>query len=407
MVKPFNIPKELVIQAYEKVKKNAGGPGIDQETLSKFDQNLKGNLYKIWNRMSSGAYFPPPVKAVPIPKKSGGQRILGVPTVADRIAQMVVKLILEPKLEPLLHEDSYGYREGKSGLDAIEVTRKRCWATNWVIEFDIKGLFDNVDHELLMKAVRKHTYIKWLLLYIERWLTAPMQLTDGTLQVRTKGVPQGGVVSPLLSNLFMHYTFDHWISKYFPGIKWCRYADDGLVHCNSEQQAKQILAALDERFKECNLELHPNKTKIIYCKDVQRKGKYPNISFDFLGYTFKPRRTKGKNNVIFTGFNPAVSRSAQISMRMKSKSMNYGRKTHVELEDIAKEFNPVLRGWYNYYGKFYRSALKVVFNHFNDILMRWAKRKYKSRIRSKTQARELIAKIASNDPTLFYHWQFR
>src|SRR5579862_46719 len=237
--KPFNIDKRLVYEAYKAVKSNRGAAGVDEQTIEQFEADLKSNLYKIWNRMSSGSYFPPPVRAVSIPKKSGGQRILGVPTVADRVAQMVVKQRIEPDLDPIFLANSYGYRPRKSALDAVGVTRERCWKYDWVLEFDIKGLFDNINHDLLMKAVRKHTDNKWILLYIERWLKAPMQLPDGTFQEKTKGLMQGGVVSPVLSNLFLHYVFDIWMTKQYPNFLWCRYADDGLVHCKTGHEAKE------------------------------------------------------------------------------------------------------------------------------------------------------------------------
>jgi RNA-directed DNA polymerase len=216
--KPFTIPKRLVYDAWKAVKVNAGSAGVDKETIDDFEADLTNNLYRLWNRMSSGSYFPPPVKAVAIPKKNGGERILGVPTVADRVAQMVVKQVLEPNLEPIFLPDSYGYRPGKSALDAVAVTRKRCWQYDWVLEFDIKGLFDNIDHALLRKALEKHTDCEWVRLYIGRWLTAPLQRADGTLVERIKGTPQGGVVSPVLANLFLHYAFDAWMARTFPGI---------------------------------------------------------------------------------------------------------------------------------------------------------------------------------------------
>jgi len=284
--KPFTIPKRLVYEAFKAVKANAGSAGVDQETIEDFEKNLKDNLYRIWNRMSSGSYFPPPVKAVAIPKKNGGERILGVPTVADRVAQMVVKTILEPVLEPVFLSDSYGYRPGKSALDAIAITRNRCWRYDWVLEFDIKGLFDNISHDLLLRALEKHTGCEWARLYIRRWLTAPLQLADGTLVERTRGTPQGGVVSPILANLFLHYAFDAWMVRTFPGVPWCRYADDGLIHCKTETQALAIKAALAERFAQCGLEMRPDKTHVVYCKDGSRKGQYSNTKFDFLGYTF-------------------------------------------------------------------------------------------------------------------------
>jgi RNA-directed DNA polymerase len=261
---------------------------VDGQTIEQFEADLGGNLYKIWNRMSSGSYFPPPVRAVTIPKKSGGERILGVPTIGDRIAQMVVKQLIEPDLDPIFLPDSYGYRPRKSALDAVGVTRERCWKYDWVLEFDIKGLFDNLPHELLLKAVQKHVKCKWALLYIERWLTAPME-KEGLLIERTRGTPQGGVISPILSNLFLHYAFDLWMTRTRPGLPWCRYADDGLVHCRSEQEAEALKAELQARLAECGLEMHPTKTKIVYCKDGKRKGRYPNVTFDFLGYQGRER----------------------------------------------------------------------------------------------------------------------
>jgi len=314
--KPFNIDKRLVYEAYKAVKSNRGAAGVDEQTIEQFGADLSGNLYKIWNRMSSGTYFPPPVRAVSIPKKSGGERILGVPTVADRVAQMVVKLVIEPILDPIFLPDSYGYRPNKSALDAVGATRERCWKYDWVLEFDIKGLFDNIDHELLLRAVRKHITCKWVLLYIERWLKAPMVQEDGTTIERSRGIPQGGVVSPILANVFMHYTFDVWMTRAHPDFPWCRYADDGLVHCRTEQEAEALKAELQARLAECHLEMHPTKTKVVYCKDGKRKGKYPNVKFDFLGYCFRPRLVRRfRDNSLFGGFNPAVSSSAMKTMR--------------------------------------------------------------------------------------------
>jgi len=286
--KPFMIEKRRVYEAYKAVKSNQGAAGVDSQTIEQFEADLKGNLYKIWNRMSSGTYFPPPVRAVPIPKKSGGERILGVPTVADRVAQTVVKQLIEPDLDAIFLADSYGYRPGKSALDAIGVTRKRCWKYNWVLEFDIKGLFDNIDHELLLRAVRKHVQCRWALLYIERWLTAPMKREDGTIVERTRGTPQGGVVSPILANLFMHYTFDLWMVRTYPDLPWCRYSDDGLVHCRTEQDAEVVKTALQARLSECQLELHPTKTRIVCCKVMNRQEAYPNVKFDFLDIASGP-----------------------------------------------------------------------------------------------------------------------
>jgi RNA-directed DNA polymerase len=404
--KPFNIPKKLFVQAYKLVKANAGAAGVDQETIADFERNLQDNLYKLWNRMASGSYFPPPVRAVPIPKKSGGERILGVPTVADRIAQMVVKLIFEPCVEPYFLPDSYGYRPNKSALDAIGITRQRCWQYDWLLEYDIRGLFDNIDHTLLMRAVKHHTDNKWVILYLERWLKTPMQLSDGTLQEKARGVMQGGVISPLLSNLFLHYVFDVWMKRTYPTILWCRYADDGLVHCKSELEAKQLLAALTNRFQECGLELHPDKTKIVYCKDGKRRKNYPNKSFDFLGYEFRARGCKAKiSGNMFTGFTPAASKTALKSMRETIRSSNLRNRTHMNMIEIAEWFNPILQGWLNYYGKYTRSSLYVIWRHFNLTLVSWSKRKYKSLRNSKDRSFKFISRIAKENSDLFIHWR--
>ena len=366
--KSFIIPKSLVMKAYKLVKANRGAGGIDGETLSKFEMNLKSNLYKIWNRLSSGSYFPPGVKGVSIPKKQGGERILGIPTVGDRIAQMVIRLMIEPELEKEFLEYSYGYRPKKSALDAIGVVKERCWKYDWVLEFDIRGLFDNIDHELLMRAVRKHIKCKHTRMYIERWLKAEMQMPDGSIKKRTKGTPQGGVISPVLSNLFMHYVFDKWLEIKHPDIKWCRYADDGLVHCRTEAEAERMMNILDARFKECGLEMHPEKTKIVYCKDGCRRGEYPVISFDFLGYTFKPRLAKSGNKM-FIGFLPGVSNKALKAMCCKTRKSNFRNLTNLTIEEISEIYNKVLIGWDNYYGKYYRSALIRLY--FNGTLVSW------------------------------------
>jgi len=358
--KSYALDKRLVYEAYKAVKANAGAAGVDGQSLEQFDLDLEKNLYKIWNRMASGSYFPPPVRAVAIPKKSGGERLLGVPTVADRIAQMVVKQLVEPDLEPIFLPDSYGYRPNKSALDAIEITRKRCWQHDWVLEFDIRGLFDNIDHELLLRAVRKHVKCNWALLYIGRWLTAPMELEDGTLVERTKGTPQGGVISPILANLFMHYAFDLWMTREHSDLPWCRYADDGLVHCRTEAQAVTVKGALAARMAECHLELHPDKTKIAYCKDGKRRKQYPNTKFDFLGYRFRTKMAMNhKENKLFVAFGPQVSPASLKAMRRKIRDLHICRKTQIALEDIAKKLNPILQGWLNFYGRFTPSAESV------------------------------------------------
>jgi RNA-directed DNA polymerase len=404
--KPFIISKWQVLKAYELVKANAGAAGVDRQSLSDFERNLKSNLYRIWNRLSSGSYFPPPVKAVAIPKKSGGERILGIPTVSDRIAQMVVKLEFEPQVEPHFLPDSYGYRPNKSALDAIGVTRQRCWKFNWVLEFDIKGLFDNIPHDLLLKAVHKHTESPWVKLYIKRWLTAPIQMPDGEQVDRNLGTPQGGVISPVLANLFLHYVFDRWLQKHYPNTLWCRYADDGLVHCNSEGEAKHILEILKLRFHECGLEIHPVKTKIVYCKDGSRKGQYENTSFDFLGYTFQRRLCKNrKRNTLFVNFTPAVSKVALKAMRLKIRKLQVRIRSDLNLVQLSKWLNPLINGWIAYYGRYYRSALYGMCHHVNSTLVKWARRKYKPLQRHKTKAIQFLDRVVEQCPALFAHWR--
>lgn len=403
--KPFMIEKWQVYEAYKAVKSNKGAAGVDGQTIEQFEADLKGNLYKIWNRMSSGTYFPPPVRAVSIPKKSGGERILGVPTVSDRIAQMVVKQLIEPDLDPIFLTDSYGYRPGKSALDAVGVTRKRCWECDWVLEFDIKGLFDNISHDLLLKAVRRHVRSKWALLSIERWLTAPME-QGGSIIERTRGTPQGGVISPILSNLFLHYTFDLWMKRTHPDLPWCRYADDGLVHCRTEQEAEALKAELRVRLAECRLELHPTKTRIVYCKDRRRQGPYPNVKFDFLGYEFRPRAVWGsQSGRLLCGFTPAVSPAALTAMRATIRDLHIRHRTQVSLADIAQKINPLIRGWIKYYGRYTPSALYPMLRYVNQTLLAWAMRKYKRFKAHKIRASHFLQRLVRDRASLFVHWQ--
>ena len=403
--KPFEIPKKLLYQAYKEIKSNQGSAGIDEVSIEDFEKDLRNNLYKIWNRMSSGTYFPPPVKAVEIPKKNGGIRVLGIPTVADRIAQMVVKISLEPKVERYFKEDSYGYRPNKSAHDAIAVTRKRCWQYDWVLEFDIKGLFDNIDHELLWKAIRKHTQCKWELLYINRWLTAPFQNAQGEKKERNAGTPQGGVISPLLANLFMHYAFDEWVTRNRPQNPWARYADDGLLHCKTEWEAQELLKQLDVRFKQVGLELNKDKTRIVYCKDSNRKGNHIYTEFTFLGYTYRPRKAKGQNGKEFTSFLPAISNKAKKHIRQEIKCWKLLWMTSSTLKIIAEKYNPIIRGWLNYYGKYGRMELSKVMESVNLHLCYWIRRKYKRYKHKLYQSRSLLRKIALENRNLFAHWK--
>jgi RNA-directed DNA polymerase len=403
--KPFCISKRIVWEAYKRVKANKGAAGVDEISITEFEKDMKNNLYKLWNRMSSGSYFPPPVRSVEIPKSSGGQRVLGIPTVADRIAQTVVKMYLEPKLEPHFHRDSYGYRPGKSAVQAVGVARERCWRYDWVLDMDIQGCFDNLDHELLMRAVRRHTDCRWMLLYIERWLKAPAQQPDGALVQREKGTPQGGVISPLLANLFLHYAFDEWMRRNSPYVPFERYADDAIVHCKSEKQARWLKEAIGKRLAECKLELHPEKTKIVYCKDVDRRGNYPREKFDFLGYTFRPRRSKNRWGKYFVNFTPAVSDKTAREMRRTMKDWRLHLRSDKSLEDLSRMFNPILRGWINYYGRYYRSALYPTFRVLDRTLVRWATRKYKRLRGHPRRATHWLGRIARREPYLFAHWE--
>lgn len=403
--KPFCIAKREVWEAYKRVKANQGAAGVDGQSMAQFEEDLSNNLYRIWSRMSSGSYFPLPVLRVEIPKDGGaGVRPLGIPTVSDRIAQMVVKQYLEPLLEEHFHEDSYGYRPGRSAHDALSVARQRCWKYDWVLDLDIKSFFDSIDWELMLRAVRHHTDCKWVLLYIERWLRAPVQMPDGALVSRESGTPQGAVVSPVLANLFLHYAFDLWMKRTYPEIVFERYADDVICHCRSEAQALELKQALEARFAECKLQLHPQKTKIVYCKDANRRGSYSVQQFDFLGYTFRPRRSKNRAGRLFVSFAPAVSSKAAKAMRQRVRGWRVHRRTDLALDEIAQWIQPVVRGWVQYYARFYPSALRTALRTLDSFLVRWAQRKYK-RLRGHTKrAWGWLMSLRARQPRLFAHW---
>ena len=403
--KPFEISKTIVWEAYKRVKANKGAAGVDGQTLDEFEVNLKDNLYKLWNRMSSGSYFPPAVRIVEIPKDGNKVRKLGIPTISDRIAQMIAKMYLEPKVEPHFHVDSYGYRPKKSALDAVGVARQRCWRYDWCVDLDIKGFFDNLDHELVMRAVSKHTDCKWILLYVERWLQAPAQQPDGTFVNRDKGTPQGGVVSPLISNLFLHYAFDKWMEKNFPNNPFERYADDAVAHCRTEVEAETLKEAIASRLLECGLELHPEKTKIVYCKDDDRRGSYENEKFDFLGYTFRARKSKNRHGKHFVNFSPAVSNKAAKAMRQKMRSWRLQIRSDKSIEDLGRMFYSTINGWINYYGRYYQSALYPIFQHLNQLLTWWAMRKYKRLRGHQRKATHWLGNIAKRESFLFPHWK--
>lgn len=405
--KAFDIPKQLVVEAYRRVKANRGAAGVDGESLQQFEADRKNQLYKIWNRLSSGAYFPPPVRLVEIEKEGGGIRPLGIPTVADRIAQAVVKLVLEPGVDPQFHVDSDGYRPGKSAHAAVAQARRRCWTYDWVVDLDIKGFFDNLPHDLVERAVARHTTLPWVRLYVARWLRAPVQRPDGTQEQRDKGTPQGGVISPMLANLFLHYALDRWLQREYPIGPFERYADDMILHCRSEQEAQRVLAAVRERLAACGLELHPTKTRIVYCKDGRRRQQYEHVSFDFLSYTFRARPARDRQGKTFVGFLPAISRTKAKTLRQAIAEWRLTSRTSQSLSELAMLTNATIRGWMNYYGRFYRSECQQVLQSLNHALVRWAHRKFKDlRRRSLSAAREWLRRVALRDPTALALWQY-
>jgi RNA-directed DNA polymerase len=403
--KPFEIPKKLLWEAYQLVKSNGGAAGIDGQTIESFEERLKDNLYKLWNRMSSGSYHPQAVRRVEIPKKSGGVRFLGIPSVTDRIAQMAAKLVFEPLLEPHFHEDSYGYRPNKSAHQALGKARERCWRNDWVLDLDIKAFFDSIDPELMMKAVRKHAPPRWVELYIPRWLKAPAQDAQGTIYVRDKGTPQGGVASPLLANLYLHYAFDMWMKRTHPAIGFERYADDIVIHCRSLKEAQELKREIEVRLAACKLSVNQEKTKIVYCKDQRRRGTFENTEFDFLGYTFKPRFVRSKYGKFAVGFTPAISRKAEKAIRDEMRSWKMHLRADKDLDYLVHVFNPKLRGWIQYYGKFRISALYGICNMFQKILVKWARNKFKHLKRNWRKAWNFMWEISRKMPSMFAHWE--
>ena len=377
---------------------------VDGQTLESFGERLGPNLYKLWNRMSSGSYMPSPVRRVMIPKADGGQRPLGIPTVTDRIAQGVVRQYLEPLVEPVFHRDSYGYRPERSAIDAIRTARRRCWRFDWVLDMDIKGFFDTIDHELLLKAVRHHTDCRWVLLYIERWLKAPVMMEGGSLVSQERGTPQGGVISPLLANLFLHYAFDKWMDRENPQVPFERYADDIICHCRTEGEARRLWRQVEDRLAECGLSLHPQKTKIVYCKDTNRKGSFPTVAFDFLGYRFQPRLAIWRGGLFGVSYLPAAAPKALKAFRRRVRNWGLQRRSDKGLTDLARMFNRQIEGWIGYFRCFYKSALYPTLRLIDAHLVRWVMRKYKRFKQQPRQARLWLARIVKSTPGLFAHW---
>jgi len=388
------------------VKANKGTAGVDGCSVKDFEKELKNNLYKIWNRMSSGCYFPPPVLRVEIPKGDGKTRPLGIPTVADRIAQMVVKLYLEPEQEGEFHQDSYGYRPKRSAKQAVESARRRCWKHDWVIDLDIKGFFDNISHDLMLKALHRHTKEKWILLYVERWLKAPVQLVDGVVEQRTKGTPQGGVISPLLANLFLHYAFDIWMAKRNPTITFERYADDVVVHCDSKEDAVRIKAEISKRMQDCGLELHPEKTKIVFCKDDNRAGRFTLQNFDFLGFCFRPRLSRNRRGKFFVNFSPGIANKSKKKIFAEVRKWGLHKRSDLSIEALASKMNPAVRGWIQYFGAFFKSELLFLIHYLDSVIFRWLTRKYKKLGGTVKRAKHWMQKVKLLHPKLFVHWSF-
>lgn len=403
--KDHPISKEMVWAGFKRVRKNRGGAGVDEVSLSLFEADLESNLYKLWNRLTSGSYFPPPVLEVSIDKSDGGVRKLGIPTVGDRVAQMVVKNYLEPLLDSQFDGSSYGYRSKKSAHEAVAACRENCYKYAWVIDLDIEGYFDNINHELLLKALRKHTEEKWILMYIERWLKAPILGAEG-VQARDKGTPQGGVISPLLANLYLHYTLDKWLRLHYPSICFERFADDIVIHTRSKEESLELLPKVEERLQACGLKAHPAKTRIVNCKPPRGNGDQDHVSFDFLGFTFKPTNSKGRGGVFFTGYNPGISAKSVKRISTQLASMNQAWNSARSLEAIAGMLEPKVRGWMNYYGKFRKWELTRVWTLINNRLILWVRKHYKRVKRSKKQARMFVKRIYRQNPFLFLHWYF-
>ena len=406
--KSIPVSKEQVWLAYKKVKANQGSAGVDQISMEEFDAQRSKHLYKLWNRLASGSYFPPPVKEVEIPKKDGKVRKLGIPTIADRVAQMVVKEYLEARFEKIFSPNSYGYRPDRNAHQALEKVRQNCRKTDWVIDLDIKGFFDNIDHERLMLAVQKHVPEKWCLLYIQRWLTMPVQTKSGELiQKQGKGTPQGGVISPLLANLFLHYAMDKWLEQNHPKVEFVRYADDAILHCRTKAEAERTLAALEERMNACGLELHPEKTKLVYSRDYRRQQNFETVKFDFLGYSFQPRSTKSKQTgKLFLGFDCAISISSKKRIADKLEDLKIDRLNFKSIVGVALYLEPFIRGWINYYGKYRITELKPVFLLLRQRLVWWARKRYKRYKTNMVKAYRWLDRVQKQFPNLFYQWRY-
>lgn len=409
--KPYPITEEQVWEAYKLVKGKGDAPGVDGITIDDISRNPEKHLYPVWNRLASGSYFAPPVKRHEISKEDGSKRTLGIPTIKDRIAQTVIAKELELIVEPRFHNNSFGYRPNRDAHQAIEQARTNCWKYAWVIDMDIKGFFDTIDHGLMIRALRYFTNEKHIILYAKRWLKAPIQLKDGTqIQNTEKGTPQGGVISPVLANIFLHVVFDKWMDLHYPDCPFERYADDVIIHVKNEPYARQILREVRQRFEACKLELHPEKTKLVYCnrKGRRKRKEVKHQQFDFLGFTFRPRKLMTKDGHLMYGFSPAISRKRTKRIVAACRKLRFHRWTHLNIHQLAQALYSKIRGWINYYGKFHFTEMKRAFLHINRRLAKWAFNKYKRFKRRKTvyYARLWLRQVSKNYQYLFPHWKY-
>ena len=393
-----------VAKAYQKVRKGGKAVGIDQQSWADFDKEPERNLYVIWNRLASGSYHPQPVREVEIPKKDGSKRKLGIPTLRDRIAQQVVKDYMEKRIDKLFHENSYGYRPLKSAHQAIEQVRQNTFGFDWVLDMDISKFFDEVDHDLTLKAVSHVMEEKWVLMYVERWLKMPVQKQDGTVEPKQgKGTPQGGVISPLLANLYLHFAMDKWLSNHYHTVRFVRYADDVVIHCSTHQQAEQVKEALINRLAEVKLKVNESKTHIAYCKDYRRKESHEKVKFEFLGFSYQPRARKSKRDgKNFMAFTAEISQTNKKRIIQTIRELGVWRDTRVEIQSIAAQLNAKLRGWINYYGLYSKRSLRIALVKVEERLVKWLKKKHKAGTR---KARAKLKVIRRENPELFYHWR--
>lgn len=401
------ISYEMVAKAYRKVRRGGKAAGIDEESWKDFaKKGVERQLYVIWNRMASGSYFPQAVREVKIPKKDGRKRKLGIPTLRDRIAQEVVKNYMERRIDQQFHENSYGYRPMRSSHEAIEQVRKNCLIRDWVVDLDISKFFDEIDHGLMLRGVGAMIEESWVKMYVKRWLEMKVEREDGQQYDRGgKGTPQGGVISPLLANIFLHFALDEWLRLQYPGISFVRYADDMVLHCETKQEAEEVLEAIRKRLEEVKLRLNEEKTRIVYCKDYRRKGKHEHVKFGFLGFSFQPRQAQSrlKPGTSFTAYTAEISRENQKKIRgMIRTSINW-RNTTQEITDIADKVNSKVRGWINYFGCYGKKRLRRCLLYLDWRMIRWLKRKHRIGTR---RAIDLLANYQISNPDMFCHWQY-